>query len=103
MRLSALSDLARVCRVLGEHDAARHHFAQALDSENAEVRKNAVEGIQRLGDVRGVKILIWKLEAHGATGQRVYASFINQLTYIQDFDVEVAQTAFIADPQVAIL
>jgi tetratricopeptide (TPR) repeat protein len=32
LRLSALSDLARVCRVLGEHDAARHHFAQALDS-----------------------------------------------------------------------
>jgi DNA-binding SARP family transcriptional activator/Flp pilus assembly protein TadD len=32
LRLSALSDLARVCRVMGEHDAARHHFAQALDT-----------------------------------------------------------------------
>ena len=29
--------------------------------------------------------------------------FGNQLTYIQDFDVEVAQTAFIADPIVGVL
>jgi hypothetical protein len=78
-------------------------FVRALDSGSPDVRKNAVAAIERVGDVRGVKYLIWKLEAHGGTGQRVFSFFGNQLTYIQDFDVEVAQTAFIADPIVGVL
>lgn len=35
--------------------------------------------------------------------QRANITLINQLAFVQDFDVEVAQTAFIADPQVAII
>lgn len=35
--------------------------------------------------------------------QRANITLINQLTYIQDFDVEVAQTAFIADPIIGII
>ena len=78
-------------------------FVKALQSESAEVRQNAALGIARIGDMRGVKFLVWRLEAHGGSGQRVSAFFGNQLTYIQDFDVEVAQTAFIADPQVGVI
>ena len=78
-------------------------FARAMDSDDPTVRANAAEAIGRLGDLRGVRVLIWRLEAHGGTNQRVFSSFGTQLTYIQDFDVEVAQTAFIADPQVGVL
>ena len=35
--------------------------------------------------------------------QRANITLITQLTYIQDFDVEVAQTAFIADPIIGII
>lgn len=35
--------------------------------------------------------------------QRANITLINQLAFVQDFDVEVAQTAFIADPQIGIL
>lgn len=35
--------------------------------------------------------------------QRANLTVVNQLSYIQDFDVEVAQTAFIADPIVGII
>lgn len=78
-------------------------FVKALESDSSEVRQNAARGIARIGDMRGVKFLIWRLEGHGGSGQRVFSFFGNQLTYIQDFDVEVAQTAFIADPQVGVI
>jgi type II secretory pathway component GspD/PulD (secretin) len=35
--------------------------------------------------------------------QRANITLINQLTFIQDFDVEVAQTAFIADPIIGVI
>ncbi len=35
--------------------------------------------------------------------QRANITLVNQLSFIQDFDVEVAQTAFIADPIVGII
>lgn len=35
--------------------------------------------------------------------QRANITLVNQLSFIQDFDVEVAQTAFIADPMVSII
>jgi hypothetical protein len=72
----------------------------ALSSDDAQVRANAAYAIGEVGDVRGVRYLVYRYEAHGGSSQRVYAGFINQVSFIQDFDVEVAQTAFIADPQV---
>ena len=35
--------------------------------------------------------------------QRANITLINQLSFIEDFDVEVAQTAFIADPIVGVI
>jgi general secretion pathway protein D len=35
--------------------------------------------------------------------QRAYITVLNQVTYVQDFDVEVAAAALIADPQVGVL
>lgn len=78
-------------------------LVRALASEDASVRSHAAESMGRLGDVRGVKYLVYKFEAHGGGAPRVYSMFANQLTFIQDFDVEVAQTAFIADPIVGVI
>lgn len=38
-----------------------------------------------------------------ANGQRGHVAVINQTTYVRDFDVEVAQAAFIADPKVDVI
>jgi hypothetical protein len=70
----------------------------ALGSESANVRMNAARAIARAGDVRGVKYLVYRFEARGGGAPRAYNMTANQLTFIQDFDVEVASTAFIADP-----
>jgi tetratricopeptide (TPR) repeat protein len=35
--------------------------------------------------------------------QRAYATMLNQITYVQDFDVEVALASFIADPIVGVI
>ena len=35
--------------------------------------------------------------------QRAYATMLNQITYVQDFDVEVALAAFIADPVIGVV
>lgn len=78
-------------------------FAGALLSANApEVRAAAADAIGRVGDLRGVTYLVYSIEGHGG-GPRAHIYAANQLSFIQDFDVEVAQTAFIADPQVGTL
>ena len=35
--------------------------------------------------------------------QRAYATMLNQITYVQDFDVEVALASFIADPVIGVI
>lgn len=76
---------------------------RVMEGENAEHRKNAAAAIGRIDDPRGVRYLIYKVEARGGGAPRSYFSSVNQLTFIQDFDVEVASTAFIADPQVGVI
>jgi hypothetical protein len=78
-------------------------FARAFTTAGSpEVRAAAAEGMGRSGNLKGVQILVYALDAHGG-GPRSHIYTANQLSFIQDFDVEVAQTAFIADPQVGIL
>ena len=78
-------------------------FVRALFAEGSpEARAAAAEGVGRVGDLRGVTYLVYAMEGHGG-GPRGHIYTANQLSFVQDFDVEVAQTAFIADPQVGIL
>jgi len=73
-------------------------FVSAMWSSNAAVRMNAATGVATLGESAGVRYLVYRFEAHGGGAPRCYYANVNQLSFIQDFDVEVAQTAFIADP-----
>src|SRR5262249_19232917 len=73
-------------------------FVAALWSDNAQVRMNAAQDVAETQIPIGVRYLVYRFEAHGGSSQRVYYTNIRQVSFIQDFDVEVAQTAFIADP-----
>jgi len=79
-------------------------YIRALGSGNQNLRINAVRAVGELGDIRGVQYLVYRLSAHGGgAGTRSHIYLANELSFIQDFDVEVAQTAFIADPIVGII
>lgn len=82
--------------------SAVHTLARALDARDEVVRRRAAEALGYLGEVEAMPYLIAKWEGRSGDFPRVYISQVKQLSYIQDFDVEVASTAFIADPIVAV-
>jgi HEAT repeat protein len=78
-------------------------YATALGSLRMNVRNNAAAAIGNLGSIGGIGILIRHWEQIGGGSSRAHVYHGNQLSFIQDFDVEVAQTAFIADPMIGTL
>jgi hypothetical protein len=78
-------------------------YVRAMASENAAVRMNAEHAVARIEEPLGIEYLVYRLQAHGGGINRSHIYCADQVSYIQDFDVEVAQTAFIADPIVGIL
>ena len=80
---------------------------RALDSKHAELRRNAAEALGAMEYREAVAPLVARLASlqSGGGGQAPRQHIYNgrQLAYIQDFDVEVAQGAAIADPVVNIL
>jgi hypothetical protein len=78
-------------------------FVKALGSAFSPVRVHAADALKVLGDASAVGPLIARIQVNGGSGQSVYISQVNQISYVQDFDVEVAQTAFIADPVIGVL
>ena len=77
-------------------------YVKAMWSDNQAVRIHAARAVGELDDIIGIQYLIYRLSAHGGGMVRSHIYLANQLSFIQDFDVEVAQTAFIADPSVGI-
>ena len=78
-------------------------YVTALGSLRPQIRQNAVDAIGKLGDITGVQILIKHWQQWGGGTPRAHIYLGTQTSFIQDFDVEVAQTAFIADPIVGIV
>ncbi len=83
-------------------------LVRALGSEHASVRSNAAEAMGVMGYAAAVEPLISRLSTlsapqSGGGGWRAPAANIfvgRQVAYVQDYDVEVAQFASIADPQI---
>ncbi len=67
-----------------------------LDDIAATAIVRATEKTASLRRMRSVTVTVYNT-------QRAYLSSVNEVAYISDFDVEVAQTAFIADPVIGIL
>jgi hypothetical protein len=80
-----------------------HPLGRALWSRSEDVRVHAAEALGTLGDEMGAGYLTRKWEGRSGNFPRVYFSQVRQISYIQDFDVEVAQTSFIADPIVGVI
>ena len=80
-----------------------HAFGRALESRFRDVRVHAAEALGILGDELAYPYIIKKWEGRSGNFPRSYFSSARQVSYIQDFDVEVAQTSFIADPIVGVL
>ncbi len=78
-------------------------LGRALQSRHLAVRVNASKALARLGDIGGMPLIIKRWVGRSGDFPRVYFAQMNQVSYIQDFDVEVAQTSFIADPIVGVL
>jgi hypothetical protein len=89
-------------KAFGDPELLAPFFRSFVSAGSAEVRAAAADAIGRTGDLRGISILVYSMEAHGG-GPRGHIYTATQMTFVQDFDVEVAQTAFIADPQIGVL
>ena len=80
-------------------------LVRALSSPNAVVRTNAAEALGNVGFQAAVPVLVSHMAnlAQGGSNLRPsggYLSVTNQVAIVQDFDVEIAQAASIADPKI---
>ncbi len=98
----ARAAMVRAVRSMKDKDAV-HVLGRALRSRYETYRDRAAEALVALGDELAYPYLIYKWEGRGGDFPRVYFVLARQHSYIQDFDVEVAATAFIADPIVGVL
>ena len=88
------------------------YMASGLGHSNAKVRVRTAEAMGQLGHASAIDMLV-KAGPHAASGlrraandtgaSRGHIAFLEQQAYIRDFDVEVAQASFIADPKVDVL
>ncbi|MBL8750694.1 MAG: hypothetical protein JNK78_16160 [Planctomycetes bacterium] len=95
-------DIAR-----GRADAdAVAYLAPGLTHPNGKVRIRTAEAFANLGHSDAVKMIVMAGPSAGAglagggNGVRAHVAFLQQQAYIRDYDVEVAQAAFVADPKV---
>lgn len=105
-------EAARALRDVGDVAVAAPAL-RALGSTNARLRENSIEALSLMAYPATVEPLVRHLallnSAQSSGGGHGYANprgsiFIGKQTaYIQDFDVEVANSASIADPQVNVL
>ena len=85
------------------YSRAVHVFGRGLFTSSKALQNRSLEALTALGDEMAVGYIIQRWEKRSGDFTRVYFMQMNQLSYIQDFDVEVASTSFIADPVVGVL
>lgn len=105
---------ARIVRDHGHADEnAVAYLTPGLMHQNHKVRVRTAEAFAELGHPAGIDALVAAGPSAGTAlvpaggdaghGTRAHVAFLNQQAYIRDFDVEVAQAAFIADPKIDVL
>jgi len=99
---------AEAARALGElgDETIVVPFIDALESETSALRVHAADALGHMGMPAAVPALLGAMNspqlggAGSAISARGFLTVTNELAYVQDFDVEIAQGASIADPQV---
>ncbi len=86
-----------------DHEDTLRPFARALWSATPMIRTNAAEALGAFGGGRTVEWLIRRVSTGGGPGGRNNLFVGRQLSYIADFDVEIAQAAQIGDPIVGVI
>lgn len=98
---SKVLDLATTSKATA---TASEYLAQWLVHAHPTVRVRAADALADLGERSAVEPLVragpYAAAADSNVGTRANVAFITQQSYIRDFDVEVAQSSFIADPKV---
>lgn len=82
------------------HDDTAVPFIKELYSQNPKIAGQAAEALAQLGDERAANYIVKRLVSHGYSA-RQHVSFLNQVSYVRDYEVEIAQAAAIANPEVA--
>ncbi len=93
VRASAASAL----RAVAIPEVARP-LERALYAENATVRTYAAEALGVVGSRTSVETIIRRVHWVAGGSGRVNLQVVNQVSYISDYDVEIAQLAQIGDP-----
>jgi hypothetical protein len=73
-------------------------LVRCLMSENAAVRMNAADALGAMGSRTAVETLIRRVHWVAGASNRANLQVLNQISYIGDYDVEIAQLAQIGDP-----
>lgn len=88
---------------------AVEYLTPGLMHDSAEVRIRTAEAFANLGDAAAIHPLViagpnaGKALAAAGDGVRAHVAFLQQQAYIRDFDVEVAASSFIGNPQIGLL
>jgi hypothetical protein len=85
--------------IKGFHDAdVFYPYARALFSKSPVSRIQAAAALAAIGDPRGVDVILRRVSIGIGESGRANILVGTQQSYIQDFDVEIAQAAAIGDP-----
>jgi hypothetical protein len=87
----------RAIRSFGDEDVF-FPYARALFKPSPVSRIQAAEALAALGDIRGVDVILRRVSIGIGASGRANILVGKQQSYIQDFDVEIAQAAAIGDP-----
>ena len=78
-------------------------LVRCLDAGSASVRMNAAAALGTMGSRTSVETLIRRVHWVAGPSNRANIQVLNQVSYISDYDVEIAQLAQIGDPIVSLL
>lgn len=95
-------DAAVVAAASFGNDDTAVPFVRALASPHPGVVAAAAHGLATLGDPRAIVYLVKRISGHGDS-PRAVVEFLTKTSYVRDYDVEIAQAANIANPQVGIV
>lgn len=82
------------------HDDVAIPYVRALGSKNLRLVANAAEALAAIDDPRALGFIVKRLTSHGSSA-RCFIAFLNQVSYVRDYDVEIAQASNIANPDIA--
>jgi hypothetical protein len=93
VRTAAVASLKQIA-----HPDTVMPFARAMWGEAAQVRMNAAEALGSIGGPMSVEWLVRRVSTSGGPGGRNNIFVGSQISYISDFDVEIAQASQVGDP-----